>query len=824
MESNFAGISYPPGFQVVTDNVEYIEDEDATDNVVANNPIVKSDCSEKMEDTDVDLLGHGNDDESMDEELREAMRQSLMEHRKHEIAMEKDEVVDIMDSNEEKCQEFLPCRPEPYLRQMINTSHEREVNSESEFEEGKTLKSGFSNSSETLRFDGKAGSELSEIEAVEPKVTSALFISKVLELIPNMPKPKPLEEDCLSFTKTKVVVAVNPVLPVRAGRGRKSRAANLETVLKASINPYLQSLMLTRQGVPVNGQGSRLRARKKTTMRYASDDPHENSMELKSHSRNLSDVAESKLGNEESHSIRNPSIDTPSMKRSINPRLTTTADEEDVVMGLLGLSPCHTTNVASNSFVSSKSKDEDIGVDVANGQSKGSPYHNCSSLEILGVKNEEKQVACALSSDQEVAGEGQNLMAESIVAKEKRGSVFPSCSACRGRHVIHSCGKRALPIDYEEIARKEKEKKEKEEEEKKRIRAEKRRLADQKRREAKKQKQRELEEQRIREEKARVEDEKQRHREENSTSQDLIRQRREQIVASYANHISTDNHQARFPNEMDSMEYTRTQNVERDNSMYSNDVGENRMARVFENNSERTTDFHVTTSFSQQSQPQKSCDDSIVVTQYIQQSISQVEQRMTREADRNLVAETESGTSIPSKSNQHIDHSAPSQSPLAQAALSSVSAKLASADALVALANLAYHTNDMPDSENRDAECTASSHSPEFSSYASCGEGVSSNAGEQAANHINTPTYAASHGFGVNTNFNGSTPNEYSGEIRGIPSYATIRDQYNSGSKSDVAPSMANKLTPGASLSNGFTHHTSESNVYSWASRSNDQD
>merc|ERR1712194_960241 len=61
MESNFAGISYPPGYQVVTNNIEYIEDEDATDNVV------KSDCSEKMEDTDVDVLSHGNDDESMDE-------------------------------------------------------------------------------------------------------------------------------------------------------------------------------------------------------------------------------------------------------------------------------------------------------------------------------------------------------------------------------------------------------------------------------------------------------------------------------------------------------------------------------------------------------------------------------------------------------------------------------------------------------------------------------------------------------------------------------------------------------------------------------------
>jgi hypothetical protein len=63
-----------------------------------------------------------------------------------------------------------------------------------------------------------------------------------------------------------------------------------------------------------------------------------------------------------------------------------------------------------------------------------------------------------------------------------------TCAACRGRMVIHSCGKREKPVDYEAIARVEKEEKEREEIEKQRIRTEKRRAAEAKRREARRQK------------------------------------------------------------------------------------------------------------------------------------------------------------------------------------------------------------------------------------------------------------------------------------------------------------------------------------------------
>mmetsp|Transcript_9581 Transcript_9581/g.26480 ORF Transcript_9581/g.26480 Transcript_9581/m.26480 type:complete len:1268 (+) Transcript_9581:99-3902(+) len=59
----------------------------------------------------------------------------------------------------------------------------------------------------------------------------------------------------------------------------------------------------------------------------------------------------------------------------------------------------------------------------------------------------------------------------------------PFCVACYGRMVIHTCGKRELPVDTEALERAEEERKRVEEEEKKRLRAEKRKLAEAKRRE-----------------------------------------------------------------------------------------------------------------------------------------------------------------------------------------------------------------------------------------------------------------------------------------------------------------------------------------------------
>lgn len=75
-----------------------------------------------------------------------------------------------------------------------------------------------------------------------------------------------------------------------------------------------------------------------------------------------------------------------------------------------------------------------------------------------------------------------------------------ACAACRGRPVVHICGRREKPVDYEAIARAERENKERLAAEKALARAEKRRQADARRREAKKMKKIEDEERKKREE------------------------------------------------------------------------------------------------------------------------------------------------------------------------------------------------------------------------------------------------------------------------------------------------------------------------------------
>jgi hypothetical protein len=87
------------------------------------------------------------------------------------------------------------------------------------------------------------------------------------------------------------------------------------------------------------------------------------------------------------------------------------------------------------------------------------------------------------------------------------------CAACQGRFVIHICGKRATPIDYDAIASAERIKQEKEEAEKKEVQTEKRKLAEQRRKD-KKLKNKE-EEERLQKEQEEAE------REENEASLDL---------------------------------------------------------------------------------------------------------------------------------------------------------------------------------------------------------------------------------------------------------------------------------------------------------------
>lgn len=296
-----------------------------------------------------------------------------------------------------------------------------------------------------------------------------------------------------------------------------------------------------------------------------------------------------------------------------------------------------------------------------------------------------------------------------------------------------------------------------------------------------------MEEQRLREENERLEAEQRRRLQEDFAAQDLNRDRREQIVASYANHISGNgSHQTDATTEIHSVEYARNQAVEATSSSYSND---------------RHNQFF---------QPQTSSNDvARQETRIVQQHTPNGQAGVTHQYH------PPDNSQYISVSNEHAGNSVPSRSPLAQAAAPAASSNLLFADALTALANLADHTETLPETESLSQGIGTPSNE---SVYAASRNGTSYTR-EPTVNQYNVPAFGASHGFSVQSNANDTV---LSGEVkRGIPSYASIRgDQCSNGSPNDVASAM----TPTSSLYNGYTHQAGESKAFSWPARSNDRD
>jgi len=480
-ESDFAGIMYPPGYQVITDNVEYIEDEGELDHVIENHQ------ANSEEEEDVDVLS-----EDMDDDLREAMRQSLLEQKRiKEQQSLKDEDVDVIPSLVDEQPSLIPCRPEAYLKQAVNSEPDEDYKESDEEQE-----------------DGSVTASPVKKQAARPSLDPKVFVSNILEALGHANPKKHEGGGDFSFSVTaKVVVASAPMpsVPNKINKhGKKSRAANLEAMIKASIDPKLQRFMFSRQAKASDGKGSSLQMCNRPSLaKNVTPSP---------------DAAE--IGDADDEKKEAPALGLLNTKMR--------QDETDVALGLLGLSP----SPAASARV--QTPDTDFASDTASRTSS------------------------------------QNLNSK---AAEPHKNL--NCPACRGRLVIHTCGTRALPIDFDEVAKQERLRRAKEEEEKKKLRAEKRRLADQRRREARKQKQRELEEQRRREEEqARLEAERIRRIEEATaaaamaatldtrriepqpSAAELERKRREMIVASYANHISH-SHAAQPSLEMNSVDYNR---------------------------------------------------------------------------------------------------------------------------------------------------------------------------------------------------------------------------------------------------------------------------
>jgi hypothetical protein len=569
IQSNFAGIMYPAGYRVLDDNLVFIEDEDDLDGVEVAQ-------AEPVEEEDVNVVIP--EGEEMDEDLKEALRQSLLDQKRQKERESVEDVdVDILSHVSDETDDLLiPCRPEAYLRQAVNI-HDDSIDSD-------------------RGTDQQDRETQHETPGEEPRTVpnfGPLFISNILESMPNMHIEKPASSNELGFTVTaKIAVVTNPI-PNRSGRGKRSRAASLETVLKSSIDPHLQRFMISKQGVWSDGSRCMLveqtdtadAAGVKQSNHVTPSPATSNGVEMSEDGaidvcaqngqvENDSGIIEKQMANVTTTAqLQKGSAGlTPEKKSACTRMLSVRPDEAAVALGLLGLSPCHNNTPSesggSDGPVSESVQQPILSVESKDGGTGASLYLNasleranlstgsgtpCSGQGLNPALYPTAESSAADTSDRgsiiadtisEIASSNQ----ESQLAKQR----YLNCVACRGRQVIHTCGKRSLPIDFDEVAKAERERKMKEEDEKKKARAEKRRHADARRREARKQKQLELEERRRRgEEDLRLEREKQKRVEENANGNimhtDPDQQRREMIVASYVDYTSSHTSATQWP-------------------------------------------------------------------------------------------------------------------------------------------------------------------------------------------------------------------------------------------------------------------------------------
>eukprot|EP00339_Tiarina_fusa_P025533 CAMPEP_0117068838 /NCGR_PEP_ID=MMETSP0472-20121206/48253_1 /TAXON_ID=693140 ORGANISM="Tiarina fusus, Strain LIS" /NCGR_SAMPLE_ID=MMETSP0472 /ASSEMBLY_ACC=CAM_ASM_000603 /LENGTH=1432 /DNA_ID=CAMNT_0004791077 /DNA_START=28 /DNA_END=4328 /DNA_ORIENTATION=- len=563
MQSNFAGIMYPAGYRTINDNLVFVEDEDDLDNA----EVVQQNEPDEEEDVDVVIP----EEDEMDEELKEALRQSLLEQKRQKERESVEDVdVDVLSHiSDDTDDRLIPCRPEAYLRQFVNTIDDS-------MEAGKMMD----------QQDGETRQETTGEQLAESHI-GPLFISNILESMPNVHKKKPASSNELGFTVTaKIAVVTNPI-PNRQGRGKRSRAASLEATLKSSIDPHLQRYMISKQGVWSDGSRCMLQAAPaldssasyvKHTNHVTPSPAMSNGIEMSkglsaelAAQNGLIEIASGMVENhitkmERKVESQNGSADFRDQPKSeCRPKLSVRPDEAAVALGLLGLSPCHNNSPSESGgsdvpvsdsvqqpLLSVESKDDGTGASsYLNASLERANLSTVSGTPCSGQGMDSTLYATAESSATDTsdrgsiiadtASENASSQCDSQIATKHKSL---SCVACRGRQVIHTCGKRSLPIDFDEVAKAERERKIKEEEEKKRARAEKRRQADARRREARKQKQQELEERRRREEEdIRLERERQKRLEENANGNilhtDPDQQRREMIVASYVDYTAS---------------------------------------------------------------------------------------------------------------------------------------------------------------------------------------------------------------------------------------------------------------------------------------------
>ena len=484
LQSDFGGIMYPPGYQVINDNLEYIEDEDDVDVIVSAEALLEGD------DGDVD----------MEDEVAEALRVSMAEQQKMTTAPPDDEIIDVVSGGEPK-PAYLPCHPEPFLKQELECG----------------------------------GSPMSTGGSHEYVATSASFASALL-------LPMPYIQDAIE-AKQANPLSDEPKIQPKLIRAKRSKAASLEALLKSSLDPDLRRIMMSRQ-VWGDGSGSHF-----GTVCWADKSTRADEKTAKEGSNGSEDAGVEEQGlppppeivppvvSPSEGSVKNGSTNGDSATNGNSVAVPTNDDEiameddsEKVKMDVATALP-----VTNDDSVSVPTNDDEIAVKDGSERVKIDvvsallmPASNDDSAAVptnddeIAMEDDSESVkmdavsalpmsdtngdsaAVSVPTNDDAMGDDSERVKMDVVAallmsasgeldspvpaEKPETKTAGECMACRGRWVYHSCSKKDKPVDYEELVKADEEKKEQEEEEKRKARAEKRRLADAKRREARKKK------------------------------------------------------------------------------------------------------------------------------------------------------------------------------------------------------------------------------------------------------------------------------------------------------------------------------------------------
>lgn len=433
LKSSFAGTMYPVGYSVIPDNVEYVEDEDELDTLMVPAPEVDDESDNAVSDPIPKTP-------PSDQDFETALRLSLLEqHGKQSVSSKQsrdpqDEEVSVLDTDDGSADNLLlPTRLDlPLLQFLQRESNETVVN--------------------PLELSPPSGHPKSIVNVVFSSLPQFGSVKQIYRVHRRQAEEAAMREQlAASATASLTTMAV-----VLKPKSKRTRTANVEALLQASIDPTLRRKMLAAGKQWAEGDGSRLRG---TELHPDADDTNKGSLAKPPPTKQELVELASQEEKELAFELLCLSPSKPSTPKAV--------PDHEVEAGPFAVPEPKTSSWKANGTVAPPPP----------------PTVMSASTNVVTALPEHSPPRISRVTD----ATSPISVSNGVLATHNHACPM-SCAACRGRMVRHVCGKREKPVDYDAIARKEREIKEREEAEKQRLKAERRRAAEARRREARRRK------------------------------------------------------------------------------------------------------------------------------------------------------------------------------------------------------------------------------------------------------------------------------------------------------------------------------------------------